>query len=143
MKTARYFDHVRQRLDRAMIKHEWIERVCREPEHEVVQADGRVRRWARIGPMDGRYLRVVLLPDGETVHNAFFDRSLSAMNIKYFQHTDTLHIELHRGDVAETRDLDQDTLLDVDAAGNICAITVEHASKRTDIPHFSFEQVVA
>lgn len=54
MKTTRYFDHVRQRPDRAMIKDAWIERVCREPEHEVVQADGRVRRWARIGAMDGR-----------------------------------------------------------------------------------------
>jgi hypothetical protein len=42
---------------------------------EVIQADGRIRRWAPIREMEGRYLRVVLLPDGETVHNAFFDRS--------------------------------------------------------------------
>jgi len=65
------------------------------------------------------------------------------MNIKYFQETDTLYIELRRADVADTRDLDEDTLLDVDGDGNICAITVEHASKRADIPHFSFEQVAA
>lgn len=65
------------------------------------------------------------------------------MNIKYFQDTDTLYIEFRSADVAETRDLDEDTLLDVDGDGNICAITVEHASKRTDIPHFSFEQVAA
>ena len=45
------------------------------PEREVIQADGRVRRWAAIREAEGRYLRVVLLPDGETVHNAFFDRS--------------------------------------------------------------------
>ncbi|HKS94795.1 MAG TPA: DUF2283 domain-containing protein, partial [Terriglobia bacterium] len=45
--------------------------------------------------------------------------------------------------VAETRDLDEDTVLDLDADGNICAITVEHASKRTDIPKFSYEQVAA
>jgi len=63
------------------------------------------------------------------------------MNIKYFQETDTLYIELRRADVADTRDLDEDTLLDIDGDGNICAITVEHASKRADIPHFSFEQV--
>jgi uncharacterized protein YuzE len=44
--------------------------------------------------------------------------------------------------VAETRDLDEDTLLDVDAVGNICGITVEHAQKRVEvIPHVSFEQV--
>ena len=60
--------------DRAIIRDEWIEHVCRRPEHEAVQADGRIRRWARIEAMDGRYLRVVVLPDGETVHNAFFDR---------------------------------------------------------------------
>lgn len=65
------------------------------------------------------------------------------MKIKYFQDTDTLHIEFRSAPVAETKDLDEDTLLDVDAAGDICAITVEHASKRADIPHFSFEQVAA
>ena len=42
--------------------------------HEQVQSDGRIRRWARIDEAGGRWLRVVLLPDGETVHNAFFDR---------------------------------------------------------------------
>ena len=45
--------------------------------------------------------------------------------------------------VAETRDLDENTLLDVDAQGNICAITVEHASEHADIPRFSYEQVAA
>jgi len=65
------------------------------------------------------------------------------MNIKYFQDTDMLYIEFRKAEIAETRDLDQNTLLDVDADGNICAITVEHASDRADIPHLSFEQVAA
>jgi uncharacterized protein YuzE len=65
------------------------------------------------------------------------------MNIKYFQDTDTLYIEFRKGDIAETRDLDENTLLDVDASGNIVAMTIEHARQRADIPHFSFEQVVA
>jgi hypothetical protein len=52
----------------------WILRVIVTPEREHVQADGRVRRWGRIAEMDGRYLRVILLPDCETVHNAFFGR---------------------------------------------------------------------
>jgi len=65
------------------------------------------------------------------------------MNIKYFQDTDTLYIEFRKDAVTETRDLDEDTLLDLDAAGNILAITVEHARQRADIPHFSFEQVAA
>ncbi|MCX7000360.1 MAG: DUF2283 domain-containing protein [Candidatus Sumerlaeota bacterium] len=65
------------------------------------------------------------------------------MKIKYFQDTDTLYIEFKAGEVAETKDLDENTLLDLDRDGNICTITVEHASERADIPHFSFEQVVA
>jgi hypothetical protein len=74
MKTTRYFDHVRQRPDRAMIRDKRSERAREHPEHEAIQADGRIRRWARIEAMEGRWLCVVLLPDGETVHNAFFDR---------------------------------------------------------------------
>ncbi len=65
------------------------------------------------------------------------------MKIKYFQDTDTLYIEFREAEIAETRDLDENTLLDIDQAGNICGITVEHASERTDIPHFSFEQFAA
>lgn len=74
MKTTAYFQAIRKRPDRVIIKDEWIERVTEFPEREYVQADGRIRRWARIDEMEGKYLRVVLLPDGETVHNAFFDR---------------------------------------------------------------------
>jgi hypothetical protein len=58
-----------------MIRDEWVQRVIDHPIIERIQHDGRVRRWAPIAEMDGRYLRVILLPDGETVHNAFFDRS--------------------------------------------------------------------
>jgi uncharacterized protein YuzE len=65
------------------------------------------------------------------------------MKIQYFQDTDTLYIEFRRGEVAQTKDLDENTLLDMDSDGNIVAITVEHASSRADIPHFSYEQVAA
>ena len=65
------------------------------------------------------------------------------MKVRYFADTDTLLIEFKDAPVAETRDLDENTLLDVDAQGNICAITVEHASKRTGAPQFSYEQVPA
>ena len=60
-----------------MIRSEWIERVVEYPVREVIQVDGRIRRGGPIADMNGRYLRVVLLADGETVHNAFFDRSFS------------------------------------------------------------------
>lgn len=65
------------------------------------------------------------------------------MTIKYFQDTDTLHIEFRAAEVAETKDLDENTQLDIDKNGNICAITIEHARDRADIPHFSFEQIAA
>ena len=74
MKVTRYFEVIRARPDRAIIRDEWIELAIRAPIREVVQADGRLRRWIQIAEMENRYLRVVLLPDGETVHNAFFDR---------------------------------------------------------------------
>jgi hypothetical protein len=57
-----------------MIREEWIQRVIDQPVKEVIQQDGRIRRWAPIAEMGGRYLRVILLSDGETVHNAFFDQ---------------------------------------------------------------------
>ena len=61
------------------------------------------------------------------------------MKIRYFQDTDTLHIEFRAADVAETRDLDEHTLIDIDRDGAICGITVEHASTRAEIPKFSYE----
>ena len=75
MQCTQYFLAMRQRADRAIIRDEWIRRAIDRPVKEVVQADGRIRRWAPIDEMDGRYLRVVLLGDEVTVHNAFFDRS--------------------------------------------------------------------
>ncbi len=53
---------------------EWVQRVADSPEKEHIQEDGRFRRWGRVPEMGNRYLRVVVLPDGETIHNAFFDR---------------------------------------------------------------------
>jgi len=65
------------------------------------------------------------------------------MKVRYFVDTDTLLIEFRMAPVAETRDLDENTVLDVDAQGNICSITVEYASQRADAPNFSYEEVAA
>jgi uncharacterized protein YuzE len=65
------------------------------------------------------------------------------MKIKYFQDTDTLYIEFDPVEVAETKDLDENTLLDLDRDGNICGITIEHARERAEIPKFSYEQISA
>jgi hypothetical protein len=74
VKTTRYFDETRGREDRRLIVDEWIRRVLTHPTRQATQADGRIRRWAPIHEAGGRMLRVVTLEDGETVHNAFFDR---------------------------------------------------------------------
>jgi uncharacterized protein YuzE len=65
------------------------------------------------------------------------------MKIQYFQDTDTLYIEFQNHDIQETRDLDDNTTLDLDENGNICAITFEHASLRTDMRQVTVEGMAA
>ena len=65
---------MRERPDRACIKLEWIALVISQPTAKTIQTNGRIRCWGRIEEADNKYLRVILLEDGETVHNAFFDR---------------------------------------------------------------------
>ena len=74
MKTTQYFDYMRKRPDRVQVKEKWIKFVIENPIKTEIQSDGRIRKWANIIEVD-KYLRVILLEDGETVHNAFFDRS--------------------------------------------------------------------
>ena len=65
------------------------------------------------------------------------------MIVKYFDDTDTLYIEFNKNNIAESKDLDENTVLDLDAAGNVCAITFEHASQRTDVRHLTVEGIAA
>ena len=65
------------------------------------------------------------------------------MKIQYFKKTDTLYIEFRKTDIAESRDLDEDTIIDINAEGQICAMTIEHARGRTDAPNLTFEEVAA
>ena len=74
MKTTEYFKYTRSRPDRAFIKDEWIEYAISHPLKEEIQSDGRIKKWAKIKKVN-MYLRVILLDDKETVHNAFFDRN--------------------------------------------------------------------
>lgn len=72
MKFTEYFKTMKLRPDRANIKLEWIQKTIEKPIKTQIQEDGRIRCWARIEE-EQKYLRVILLEDGETVHNAFFD----------------------------------------------------------------------
>lgn len=74
MKYTQYFLYTRQRRNGVEIKFEWIEQVVNNPERIDIQSDGRIRKWAYIDEAR-KYLRVILLEDGLTVHNAFFDRT--------------------------------------------------------------------
>ena len=65
------------------------------------------------------------------------------MKVRYFEDTDTLYIELREGAITETRDLDENTLIDMDAAGSMVAITIEHAKDRAELANFAYERVEA
>jgi uncharacterized protein YuzE len=65
------------------------------------------------------------------------------LKVSYFEDTDTLYIEFRDSGIAESKDLDENTILDVDANGNVCAITFEHASQRTDVSHLIVEGIAA
>jgi uncharacterized protein YuzE len=65
------------------------------------------------------------------------------VKIRYFAQTDTLYIEFRKASVVETRDLDENTQIDLDASGNLCSLTLEHASKRADLPGIDYQQVTA
>jgi len=65
------------------------------------------------------------------------------MRVKYFKDTDTLYIEFRALEIVESRDLDEDTVIDLNEKGNICAMTMEHAKGRADDSHFTFEEVAA
>jgi hypothetical protein len=73
MKTTNHFREQVLRK-RPYIRVEWCERIIRRPLARFVQADGRIRYWGVVPELGGRALRVVTLPDGETIHNAFPDR---------------------------------------------------------------------
>jgi uncharacterized protein YuzE len=65
------------------------------------------------------------------------------MKVKYFKDTDTLYIEFRDLEIFESRDLDKNTILDLDGEGNVCAITFEHASARTDVQQVTLEGIAA
>lgn len=65
------------------------------------------------------------------------------MKVQYFDDTDTLYIEFRAATIVESKDLDENTVLDLDANGNVCALTVEHASARTDLHDLTVEGIAA
>ena len=63
------------------------------------------------------------------------------MQIKYFQDTDTLYVVFNENEVAETRDLDENTLIEADKNGALVSMTIEHGKQIANIENFSFQQI--
>lgn len=63
------------------------------------------------------------------------------MNVKYFSDTDTALLEFGKSEVAETREINENIYIDIDANGNLVSMTIEHARAHTGIPEFSFSQI--
>lgn len=65
------------------------------------------------------------------------------MKVKYFEETDTLYIEFRGEAIVESQELDENTILDLDAHGNVCGLRFEHASERTDVERLVVEGMAA
>ena len=73
MKTTRYFEE-QVLVKRPYLKREWCQQTIQNPARREIEPNGRIRNWLYISEL-GKYLRVVTLDDGETIHNAFPDRN--------------------------------------------------------------------
>jgi uncharacterized protein YuzE len=65
------------------------------------------------------------------------------MKIKYFPDTDTALVEFTRYPVAETKEISEDVVVDLDASGRLVSMTIEHAKTSASIRDFSFEELLA
>lgn len=65
------------------------------------------------------------------------------MQAKYFSDTDTLLVQFSRNDIAETYDLNEDVLVEVDKDGHVVSMTIEHAKQQTDVNEFSYHLATA
>jgi uncharacterized protein YuzE len=63
------------------------------------------------------------------------------MDIRYFQATDTLLVVFSDRQIAETRDVNEDVLIEFDADGKIVSVTIEHAGEHVDVSNLSYEQI--
>ena len=63
------------------------------------------------------------------------------MKITYFEDTDTLLVYFNNNEIVETKDLNENTMIELDADGQIVSMTIEHAKNQTEISSFTFNQV--
>ncbi|MBI3582302.1 MAG: DUF2283 domain-containing protein [Nitrospinae bacterium] len=63
------------------------------------------------------------------------------MKVKYFSDTDTALVEFSDHEVVETKEINENIYLDLDASGNLVAMTIERAHEQASLPYISFEQI--
>lgn len=63
------------------------------------------------------------------------------MRVTYFDDTDTLLVYFNDHKIVETKDLNENTIIELDENGNIVSMTIEHAKQQTEASSFSFNQV--
>ena len=101
-------------------------RVVRDPVRVELQSDGqRVRFWARVPELDGRVLR----------------SEIRAMRIEYFPETDSLYIEFTARPGADSREIDDGIVIDVDADGHVIGIDIDQASKHLDLGTLDIKRI--
>ena len=140
MKTTRYFQEQVLRK-RPYIRLEWCKRILKAPLAIHKQADGRIRFWGIVPELQDRVLRVVTLEDGETIHNAprselspnESGRRGPAMKLHYYPDTDSLYIDLNANPSADSREVADGMVIDLDSAGRVVGIDIQHASQVLDL----------
>jgi len=65
------------------------------------------------------------------------------VRIKYFEDTDTAHMEFSGNPVSETREINENLYIDLDDIGNLVGMTVEHASVQANISELTFQRIAA
>lgn len=137
MKFTKYTIDIRRRPDRLSIRDEWIQRAIDFPCKEERQADNRIRRWTE-APRIGRALPACGVAERQLDGpQSFFDRS-SAREGKVLRPYGHAIPRVRRGS-----DFDENTLVEFDAKGRLCAMTIEHASMRAGAPELLYEQIPA
>jgi len=63
------------------------------------------------------------------------------MKIKYFTDTDTALMEFSGNQVAQTKEINENIYVDLDAEGNLVNMTIEHAGKQANIAEIAYQQI--
>lgn len=76
------------------------------------------------------------------IRHSINDFVRNVMKVKYFPDTDTLLVDFSDRPIVETRDVNEDVLVELDESGHVVSMTIEHAKQQTDVGEFSYQRAV-